>query len=134
MHSSNVTVVSMVTLPGRPEATLSPRTPGNQSRRFPPSETESRKGVQGEISPWSQAGGREGEAASLRALEGDSKSPPSHRGPPPLRGLEGGLQAPKRGCHTNYCFDISLIRDLSRGRGFWIKGMILMTKGTHISQ
>jgi len=62
--------------------------------------TESRKGVQGEISPWSQAGGREGEAASLRALEGDSKSPPSHRGPPPLRGLKDVIHAaPERMIH-----------------------------------
>jgi len=62
----------------RPEATLSPRTPREPVPSVPPvGKAESRKGVQGEFSPWSQAGGREGEAASPRALEGDSKSPPS---------------------------------------------------------
>jgi len=71
---------------GRPQ----PPNPGEPVPSVPPiGKAESRKGVQGEISPWSQAGGREGEAVSLRALEGDSKSPPSQGAP--LR--YGGLRA-----------------------------------------
>jgi len=33
---TNINAVNKVTIPVRPDATLSPRTPGNQSRRFPP--------------------------------------------------------------------------------------------------
>jgi len=50
-------------------------------------------GVQGDISSWSQAEGREGEAASLRALEGDSESPPRQQ-VPPATGAFGQPPAP----------------------------------------
>jgi len=83
---------------GRPQ----PPNPGEPVPSVPPvGKAESGKGVQGDISSWSQAGGREGEAASLRALEGDSKSPPSQGAP--LR--YGGFRAapgPHIDCHIIY--------------------------------
>ena len=77
-----------------------PPNPGEPVPSVPPvGKAESRKGVQGDISSWSQAEGREGEAASLRALEGDSKSPPSHRGPLHYGGLRAA-SAPTKECHV----------------------------------
>jgi len=77
---------------------LAPGPRRNQSRRSPPiGETESSKGIQGDISSWSQTEGREGEAASLRALEGDSESPPRQWGLSPLRGLQGGIHPAQYG-------------------------------------
>jgi len=86
------------------EAALGPRTPREPVPSVPPiGEAESSKGVQGDISSWSEAEGREGEAVSLRALEGDSESPP--RQGPPLRygGFRAACIPPNMGCPTNYC-------------------------------